>query len=60
METKPVYLSKTFWVQILAVIALVIPASSQFIQAHFTEAGMGWAMINVVLRLISKDKVQLL
>lgn len=56
---KPFYQSKTFWVQVLGVLALAWPVSSSFIQQHFTEAGMGWILINTVLRFITKDKVSL-
>lgn len=58
-ETKPWYLSKTLWVQVLGIIALIVPASAAFIQEYFAEAGMGWALINMVLRLISKDKLEI-
>jgi len=58
-ETKPWYLSKTLWIQALGIVALIVPASAAFIQEYFAEAGMGWALINMVLRLISKDKIEI-
>jgi hypothetical protein len=57
--SKPIYQSKTFWVQVLAVVALVVPASSQFISEHLGASGGAWAFINIVLRMISKDKVEI-
>jgi len=57
METKPFYLSKTFWLQVLALVAILVPASAAFIQANFTEAGAAWVVINLFLRAISKDKL---
>lgn len=63
METKAFYLSKTFWVNILAAIGLVVgakvPAVGGFIQTYFAEMGSGWAFINIVLRAISKDKLSI-
>lgn len=57
METKPFYLSKTFWINVLALVAIMVPASASFIQANFTEAGVAWVVINLVLRAVSKDKL---
>ena len=56
---KPWYLSKTLWMQVLAIVAVIVPASGKIIQEYFTEAGIGWALINMVLRLISKDKIEI-
>lgn len=63
MENKPFYLSKTLWVNVLAVLGLVIggqvPVVGEFIKQYFSELGAGWAVVNTVLRLISKDKLSL-
>lgn len=63
MEAKPFYLSKTFWVNILAAVGFAVgakvPAVGQFIQNYFTELGSGWAFVNIVLRAISKDKLSI-
>lgn len=56
---KPWYLSKTIWVNVLGLVALIVPQSAAFIGEHFAAAGMGWTLINVVLRLISSGKVEL-
>jgi len=61
--SKPIYMSKTFWVQIVMLIALVVgtkvPSLAEFLKAHFSEIGGGWAILNVFLRLISKDKIEI-
>jgi hypothetical protein len=63
METKPFYLSKTFYVNLLALVAVLagskVPAVGDFIKNYFSELGAGWAVINMVLRAISKDKLSL-
>jgi len=60
---KPIYLSKTFWVQIIMLLVLVIgskvPALADFLKLHFSEIGGGWAILNVFLRLISKEKIEI-
>jgi hypothetical protein len=61
MPTKPFYLSKTLWVNVLAALALVLaqfsPVVSTFIQTYFTELGSGWVVVNSILRIISKDTI---
>lgn len=59
MDTKPFYLSKTFWVQVLALVAVVVPKTHDFIMANLGESASIWAVINVVLRLFSKDKLSI-
>jgi len=58
---KHLLLSKTLWINILAVAALIAgryaPTWGTFIQDNFSEVGGAWAMINVFLRMISKDKL---
>lgn len=56
---KPWYLSKTLWMQVLAIVAIIVPGSANFIKEYFSEVGMGWALINMILRLISKDKIEI-
>lgn len=63
MESKPFYLSKTILVNILMGLAMILasfsPAASEFIKNYFAEAGTAWALINVVLRLVTKNKVEI-
>lgn len=54
---KKWYLSKTVWMQVLALVAVVVPASSKVISEHFAAAGMGWAIVNLVLRAITKQEL---
>lgn len=62
METgKKWYLSKTIMVNIFAGCALILvnfkPEVAAVVKEYFAEAGAGWTLINVILRLVSKDKV---
>ena len=60
---KPFYISKTFWVNIIAAVGLVVgvkfPVVENFLREYFSEVGTGWAFLNIVLRAISKDKLSI-
>lgn len=58
-SAKPFYLSKTLWLQIFGIVAIVVPASAAFIQANLGAAGSIWIVANALLRLISKDKLEI-
>lgn len=63
MEAKKWYTSKTILVNILMGVAMIVavfsPSASDFIKNYFAEAGTAWALINVVLRLVTKNKVEI-
>lgn len=59
MDSKPFWQSKTFWVQILGCVALAVPASHDFILNNLGESGAAWAVINMIVRVISKDKISI-
>ena len=57
---KPVYLSKTFWTNVILVVALpFLPESLKSLVSSPEALASIFAIINVALRLISKDKVTL-
>ena len=61
MDSKPWYLSKTILVQILMGIAMIVaifsPSAGDFIKNYFGEIGSGWAIVNVILRVITKKEI---
>jgi len=59
-ETKKPWLSKTIWLNLVgAVLALVYPPASSWLASH-AEITLGFfAGLNILLRLISKDKISL-
>jgi hypothetical protein len=66
MEGKKWWQSKTILmnavVSLLGLVALVMPqaaGASSFLQAHAAEVSVVWGMLNVLLRLVTKDKIQL-
>ena len=66
METKPAWTSKTIIVNavlgMLAAVAVFVPGAEvarAWIGAHGAEIGIGWSILNIVLRAITKDKISL-
>lgn len=66
MENKKPWTSKTIVVNavlgIVAAVAVFMPGAQSFhdfITGHAAEIGMGWSILNIVLRTITKDKVSL-
>ena len=58
--SKPSYLSKTLWVNFLAaVFAIVFPPVTDWIAANPEAVISIFAGINILLRIVTKDKVQL-
>ena len=48
-------------VAVLTIVAAQFsPSIATFLTENFSAVGGGWAFINVVLRLVSKDKIELL
>ena len=54
--------SKTIWINLLmaiaAVLAIVFPAGAEFIKQYFAEGAVGWALINILLRLITNKEIK--
>lgn len=66
METKSPLQSKTMVINgvfgLIAFIALFFPGAESvhaFIDSHAVQIGMGWSMLNLVLRAVTKDKISL-
>lgn len=57
MESKSIFLSKTFWVNVVAVAAMVIQGltGKEFISAELQLTILG--VINILLRTITKSAV---
>lgn len=60
MEQKKSYLSKTLWVNfVVAGCALFAPGAAEYIQAHPEATLVAFSVVNIALRLISKEKLEL-
>jgi hypothetical protein len=63
VPAKPWYMSKTILVNIMMGLAMIVgqfyPSAQAIIMEYLGEAGTAWALINIVLRLITKDRVSI-
>lgn len=58
-DSKPFYQSKTFWLQILGLIAIMFPQSRAFIEANLSASAGIWAVLNLLIRAVTKDRISL-
>lgn len=60
-EKKSWYESKSIWMNLFAGMAMILavffPPAAEFIKTYFAEAGVGWAILNIALRLVTKKEV---
>lgn len=56
-EAKKLWKSKTLWVNLVMAVAAFIPGIGEMISQNPEAAGSLVAIVNVILRLVTKDKV---
>jgi hypothetical protein len=66
MEPKKPWFSKTMWLNFLmgiaAGVAVFLPQANEltvWINGHMGEIGIGWSILGMFLRAISKDRISL-
>lgn len=57
---KLIYQSKTLWVNLALAIAAFFPNIQAYISAHPDIFATGFAILNIVLRLVTKSGVQVI
>jgi hypothetical protein len=55
--TKSWYLSKTFWINLVALASVAIPSVQAYVAANPEFYTGIFAFVNLVLRLVTKDKL---
>jgi hypothetical protein len=54
--------SKTILVNLVMGLAMIVgvflPEVGEFIKTHFAETGGAWALINIVLRIVTKQELE--
>ena len=59
-DTKKPWQSKTLWTNIIiAIVAIASPPAHQWISAHPEAFAAAFGVINVILRMLTKDAIQL-
>lgn len=59
MESKPAYLSKTIWMNLILALAAFYPPVGDYLKGHEEYVLMAFSVLNIGLRLISKDKISI-
>ena len=59
MNQKPFYQSKTLWLNLLMAIVAFIPPAHEFITSNPEVVSLGFVVINMFLRLVTKDELQI-
>lgn len=60
MENKPAWQSKTLWFNLIAAAsAMFFPGVQNFISTHPMEIGVGMGVLNMLLRLVTKGKIEI-
>lgn len=59
MKTKPILLSKTFWLNFLALLLLAWPAGRSWVESNPVEPLAALTGLNMLVRFFTGDKVSL-
>lgn len=58
-NTKKPWLSKTVWLNVLALVGQFIPGVGEWSAAHPDIILSGFAIANIILRALTKDKLSI-
>lgn len=59
MQSKKTYLSKTLWMNLVIALSAFFPGVSEWVAGHPDLFMVGFSVINMVLRAVTKDKLEL-
>lgn len=59
MPAKSIFLSKTFWVQVLALVSLALPAVRSWLEENPVEFVAVLAALNVVVRFVTSGRISI-
>lgn len=60
MDPKKPWLSKTLWINaIVAVAAIAYPPAAAYISAHPESVAIGFSIVNIVLRFVTKSEISI-
>ena len=58
-ETKPIWQSKTLWTNALMAGLAFWPAAKDAFVSHPEIVLLGWGVLNMILRVVTKSKIQI-
>jgi len=56
---KKPWLSKTLWINLIMAVSAFIPVAHEYLVAHPEVVVIGFSVVNMLLRLVSKDQLSL-
>jgi len=59
MNTKSIFLSKTFWIQIIAIIVALFPPVTVWLKANPVEYVAIFAAVNLLVRFVTSGRVNI-
>ena len=59
MDGKKPWQSKTVWLNLIAALAAFSPVGSEWVQSHEQVFLIGFSALNIILRLVTKDKISI-
>lgn len=59
MDPKPIWQSRTIWTNLVMAALAFYPPASEFLTARPELMMTFWAILNVILRLVTKDKIEI-
>ena len=57
---KNVLLSKTFWFNLMMALSPLIPGTAEFLTENTQVVAIGWSIVNMILRKVSKSEIKIL
>lgn len=59
IQVKRPWQSRTVILNLVLAVSAFFVGGNAFVQAHLAEFGMGWGILNIILRSVTKDKISL-
>lgn len=60
MSTKSIFLSKTFWTQVIALASLLSPQVRDWVSQNPVEFAAAWAALNILVRFATRGEISIL
>jgi hypothetical protein len=58
-DAKSILMSKTFWVQVIALASLLVPAVREWVEANPVDFAAVWGACNILVRFFTSGRISL-